>query len=282
MAIPSIPPGGPGGTEAFGGAGAGAAAAGLDAEQVVEQGDDEVVVQVPGAVADAEGDDGQPPGPVVAEDLDGRHVGPAAEHVPPEVFFAGGDQAGADRLFEGEDQPSTDGLHDRRGPAFFAGDWVVEVGVAGGVDEGDGAAAGNGRHRVADQVAAHDQDAGGLRAAGELVRGQEYRVLVVTRAGAGGADADRNVRAGGGVVPERQGAVRVQQRGDRAGVGEDAGRLFTAAVAPDPQKMTRSSSAPPTASWMICRASSRSRVVCSPVPELSVWVLHTGARPARE
>jgi hypothetical protein len=37
--------------------GAGASAAGLDAEQVVEQRDDEVVVQVLGAVADAERDD---------------------------------------------------------------------------------------------------------------------------------------------------------------------------------------------------------------------------------
>src|SRR5215510_1244229 len=42
--------------------GAGAAAAGLDAEQVVEQRDDKVVVQVPGAVPDTERDDGQPVG----------------------------------------------------------------------------------------------------------------------------------------------------------------------------------------------------------------------------
>ena len=48
--------------------------------------------------------------------------------------------------------------------------------------------------------------------------------------------------------------------------------LLTAAVAPDPQKMTRSSAVPPTASRMIRRASSRSRVVARPVPELSVWV----------
>jgi len=49
--------------------------------------------------------------------------------------------------------------------------------------------------------------------------------------------------------------------------------LLTAAVAPDPQKMTRSSAVPPTASRMIRRASSRSRVVARPVPELSVRVL---------
>jgi hypothetical protein len=49
--------------------------------------------------------------------------------------------------------------------------------------------------------------------------------------------------------------------------------LLTAAVAPDPQKITRCSSVPSTAWWISRRASSRSRVVCSPVPELSVWVL---------
>ena len=49
--------------------------------------------------------------------------------------------------------------------------------------------------------------------------------------------------------------------------------LATAAVAPDPQKMTRSWSVPPTAWWMTWRACSRNRVVWRPVPELSVWVL---------
>jgi hypothetical protein len=49
--------------------------------------------------------------------------------------------------------------------------------------------------------------------------------------------------------------------------------LATAAVAPDPQKMTRSWSVPPTDWWMTWRACSRSRVVWRPVPELSVWVL---------
>ena len=58
--------------------------------------------------------------------------------------------------------------------------------------------------------------------------------------------------------------------------------LFTAAVAPEPQKMTRSSSVPPTASRMIRRASSRSRLVCRPVPELSVWVLaYSGSTASR-
>ena len=49
--------------------------------------------------------------------------------------------------------------------------------------------------------------------------------------------------------------------------------LSIAPVLPEPAKITATSSSPPRAWWMIERASSRSRVVCSPVPLDSVWVL---------
>ena len=52
--------------------GAGAAAARLDPEQVVEHRHDIVVVQVPVTVADAQRDDGQPPCVGAAEHLDAR------------------------------------------------------------------------------------------------------------------------------------------------------------------------------------------------------------------
>jgi len=42
---------------------------------------------------------------------------------------------------------------------------------------------------------------------------------------------------------------------------------------PLPQKITTVSSSPFTDRWIWARASSRSRVVCSPVPLLSVCVL---------
>ena len=100
----------------------------------------------------------------------------------PEAFLAGLDDVGADGLLEREHQPGADRLDDGRGAAFFPRDRVIEVAVADRVDERDGPAAGHGGHLVADQVAAHDQDAGGLRAADELVRGQEDGVLVVTGA----------------------------------------------------------------------------------------------------
>ena len=49
--------------------------------------------------------------------------------------------------------------------------------------------------------------------------------------------------------------------------------LSTAAVAPEPQKITAVSSAAPIDVLMTWRASSRSLVVCSPVPLASVCVL---------
>ena len=48
--------------------------------------------------------------------------------------------------------------------------------------------------------------------------------------------------------------------------------LSIAPVHPEPAKITTVSSSPPTASRMIARASSRSRVVCRPVPLDSVCV----------
>ena len=49
--------------------------------------------------------------------------------------------------------------------------------------------------------------------------------------------------------------------------------LLIAPVVPEPAKITAVESSPCTHSRMIRRASSRSRVVCRPVPLDSVWVL---------
>ena len=166
-------------------------------------------------------------------------AGPAAQHVPPQMLLAGRDQVGPDGLLEGEDQAGPDGLDDGGGAALLARNRVVQVLVADGVDERHRASARRGRDGVADQVAADDQDAGGLRAAGELVRGQEHRILVVARARAGGGDLDRHVRPGGGVVPERQRPVGVQQPGDRRGAGQDAGHVGGGREAADQQRPVR-------------------------------------------
>ena len=57
--------------------------------------------------------------------------------------------------------------------------------------------------------------------------------------GRGGGDPDRQVRPGGGVVPERQRPVGVQQGGDRAGVGQDAGHVGGGREAADQQRAAR-------------------------------------------
>jgi len=49
--------------------------------------------------------------------------------------------------------------------------------------------------------------------------------------------------------------------------------LSMAAVDPEPVKITTVSASPPTDSWMIRRASSRSLFVWKPVLLASVWVL---------
>ena len=85
-------------------------------------------------------------------------------------FLPGLDHIGSDGLLEAEHQAGADRLDDRRCPSLLARDRVVEVAVADRVDERHGAAARGGGHCVADQVAVDHQDAGCLRAAGELVR----------------------------------------------------------------------------------------------------------------
>ena len=70
-------------------------------------------------------------------------------------------------------------------------------------------------------------------------------------------------------------AVRCQRSSSADGMRSPSTpmSLSIAPVHPDPAKTTTVSASPCTASAMIRRASSRSRVVCSPVPLDSVWVL---------
>ena len=121
-------------------------------------------------MADPEGDDRQPRDLQVAEQLQVRVVPPAGQGPVQEPLLPLLDQVGPDGLLEGHGQPGPDRLDDRRGAALLPGLRVVEVALAGRIDEGDGAAPGYGRDRVADQLAADDQDPGGLGAPEELVR----------------------------------------------------------------------------------------------------------------
>ena len=77
-------------------AGAEAAAACLDPEQVAEERDDEVVVQQPSAMSKSQGDDREPFARGVAEDLDVRVLAPRSERAPREGLLAAADFLGAD------------------------------------------------------------------------------------------------------------------------------------------------------------------------------------------
>ena len=175
--------------------GTGAATPGLDAEQVVEERHHQLVVQVAVAVTDAEGDDRQPRGLQVAEQLQVRVGAPAVKGQAQEPLLTGLDQVGPDGLLEGHDQPGPDRLDDPGGAALLPAHRVVQVAVPDRVDKEDGAAAGHGRDPVADQPSADDQDAGRLGAADELVGREEDGVLVIAGPGAALGHPDRHVRA---------------------------------------------------------------------------------------
>ena len=81
--------------------GARAPAARLDAEQIVEDRHDQVVVQIhPAGSTDHETDDRQPFSVAVAEDLDVRVCAPGLDGAPHEVLLMGTDDVHADRLLE--------------------------------------------------------------------------------------------------------------------------------------------------------------------------------------
>ena len=134
--------------------GAGAAAARLDPEKVVEDGHHEVVVQPAVPVADPERHDREPVGVAATENLDRRMGAPRSKRSPPEAFLALPDQIGADGLLQLEGQAGADGADDGRCAAFFAGYRVLEIAVLGSGDEGDRSPSRDGGHAVGDELAA--------------------------------------------------------------------------------------------------------------------------------
>ena len=196
--------------------GAGTAAPGLEAEQVAEQADDEVVVQDPAVAVDAERHDRQSRRVEVAQDLDGRVAAPPFAGTPPPEVFSLGDEIGSDGLLERDHDTGPNRLDDRRRAALLAGDRIVDVERAGRVDKRDRSAAGDGRHRAGHQIPAYDEDAGRLRPADELVRREDDGVLPVAPAGTARGHVDRHVRRGRRVVPHRERSVLVQHVGDLA------------------------------------------------------------------
>ena len=185
-------------------AGAEAAAARLDPEQVAEHRDDEVRVQQPARVADAERHDREPLALGVAEDAEVRVGSPTtrargARSAPSRRRIS----LGADRLLEREHEPGADRLDDRGRARLLADDRVGVVGLPGRADEPDRPAARRGRHaplRRSERFATRTPGRAG--AAGELVRGEEDRVLAASCRSAGTGrrrrSRSRRARRGGG------------------------------------------------------------------------------------
>ncbi len=90
-------------------------------------------------------------------------------------------------------------------------------------------------HPVGHQRPAHDQQAGRARSADELVRGEDHGVLGRGRV-AVGRHVDVDIGPAGGVVPEGQCAVRVQQPRDPNGVRQDPGHVRRRAERADLQR----------------------------------------------
>ena len=205
--------------------GARTATATLDPEQVVEQGDDEVVMQV-AAVGPAhqERHDRKPLGVEVAENLDVGVGLPRPDRTTQESLFLSADHIDADGLLELEHQAGADRVDDRRRATLLAMDRVVEVTVRVGIDVGHGAATGNCWHTIAYELASHDEHSRGARPTQELVWRDEDGVLVGLWV-ASRIHLDVDVRRGGGEVPQRQGPVSMQHRRDAIRVGHDAGHV---------------------------------------------------------
>ena len=121
-----------------------------------------------------------------------------------------------------------------------------EIAVLGRIDVGDRAAAGNRGDAVAEELPARHEDARRSRPADELVRRDEDRVLVGERIGLAPLrrrrerpHLDRDVRRRRREIPERQGAVPVQQDRDRADVADDAGDVRRRREGADLQRPVR-------------------------------------------
>src|SRR5665213_1367143 len=117
------------------------AAARLDTEQVVEQRNDEVVMQVASAWrAHHEGNDRQPFGVEVPENLDGRLGSPGLDGAAQVVLLVCADHIDTDGLLQLKDEAGADRFDDCGSATLLALRRVGEVSVFGRIDVRDSAA----------------------------------------------------------------------------------------------------------------------------------------------
>ena len=124
---------------------------------------------------------------------------PRPQRTPGQVVLAAADLLGADLSLSANTNPARiDSTIAGVPPSSRTTDRVICVAVR--ADEQDRSAARHRRHAVAKQRALDDEHAGRARAADELVRRQEDRVLA--------GHVDRQVRTRRRIVPARERAVR--------------------------------------------------------------------------
>eukprot|EP00053_Salpingoeca_punica_P014469 m.131571 g.131571 ORF g.131571 m.131571 type:complete len:821 (-) comp16464_c2_seq1:87-2549(-) len=224
--------------------GARAAATGLDAKEVAEEGDDEGVVEHALLADHDKGENAEALELRVAEQDDVAVHGERLDGPLQEVVLELVDEVCTNRVFQLEDHAGPDRLDDGGGSAFLALLNLVRVLVGGCLHKQHGAAAWNDGDRVLEEVAAGDQDARRARPARHLVRRDEDGVhvgQVAVGQALGGEQLHVDVQVGpaGRVVPEGQEAVAVQDDGDFHVLGDDAGDVGGGGEGADLQALAR-------------------------------------------
>ena len=130
-------------------AGAGAAAPGLDPEEIAQKSHDKVVVENPVLViTDDERDDGQTVRLGVPQDPQVGDLVPDGDGLPNEALFPLRDEILPDGSLQLENQPGPDGLDDGGGAPLLPMHRVRHVMMLRGAHVGDRPAAGDRRHPV--------------------------------------------------------------------------------------------------------------------------------------
>ena len=175
----------------------------------------------------------------VAEHPQVRVLLPRVDRALDELLSVLGDRLGAHGPLELEHEPGADRLDDRGRAALFAVLGIVEVAVAWASTSATVPPPGCVGTRVPEQALLRHQHAGRARAADELVRRQEHRVLVreVPVGAVLAAAFIRSARrAGRREVPERERAVTVEQRASPRPRPADAGDVRRGREAADLQR----------------------------------------------
>ena len=205
--------------------GTGTPAARLNAEQIVEQGDDVVVMQHPPADPQVEGEDPDPCSADRPQQFQPRNGAQGAFHPVCHGQFAFLDLVLTDRALQRQNHARADVLDDRGCPAFFAPFGVRDVFMVVFGNVGHGTAACHCRPSGVEKGPVRDQQSRGAGPARILVRGHKCRVDPVRRTGGAFGQRNLHVGTGGGEIGHAPAALRMHQPRDAAQVADHAGHV---------------------------------------------------------